>query len=59
MRHAIIVAKLKLTNDVRQAMKEFQRFCEIFSSSSSDRDPRIRTEKLSQPNISQLREREL
>jgi hypothetical protein len=26
MRHAIIVAKLKLTNDVRQAVKEFQRF---------------------------------
>lgn len=34
MRHAISVAKLKLTNDVRQAVKEFQRFsvqpCDFF-----------------------------
>lgn len=44
MRHDFIVAKLKLTNDVRQAVKEFQRFYIVIlrffpSSSSSDRDP--------------------
>lgn len=31
MRHAIIVAKLKLTNDVRQAVKEFQRFSTVIA----------------------------